>query len=290
MIEHVREPIGVLGATSPVGRHILQQLHQSDSQALACTRQASLPGAGWLSLADGNRSGLPSAPVRDWICVAPIWVLPAYFDWLRRAGARRIVTISSTSRYTKNASSDPGERDVAQRLAQAEDALQAWALAHDIEWVVLRPTLIYGEGRDRNVADIARVIRRFGFFPVLGDARGLRQPVRASDVAQACLGALRTRSVSGRAYDISGAEVLPYREMITRIARAMGKRPIILSVPLWSFGLALQALRRLPRYRHWTMAMAERMNRDQAFDHQAATRDFNFHPQAFHPTREDVQP
>lgn len=47
------------------------------------------------------------------------------------------------------------------------------------------------------------------------------------------------------------------------------------------FKLAVSLLRCLPRYRHWTIAMAERMNRDLVFDRTEATRDFGFQPRAF---------
>ena len=95
--------------------------------------------------------------------MAPIWVLPEHFALLDAHGARRVVALSSTSRFTKSGSSDSQEQSVAERLAEAEARLQAWAEARGVEWVVLRPTLIYGLGRDKNIVEIARCIRRFGF-------------------------------------------------------------------------------------------------------------------------------
>jgi len=72
-----------------------------------------------------------------WVCVAPIWVLPEYFSLLEAEGARRVVALSSTSRFTKNDSSDPAEQALALRFVEAEARLQAWAERHGIEWVVL---------------------------------------------------------------------------------------------------------------------------------------------------------
>lgn len=132
--------------------------------------------------------------------------------------------------------------------------------------MVLRPTLIYGLGRDKNVAEIALFIRRFGFFPLLGKAMGLRQPVHAEDVAGACLAALASPLAANRAYNISGAETLPYREMVSRVFAALQKRPWLVTIPLVIFGMAVACLRFFPRYRHWSAAMAERMNRDLVFD------------------------
>jgi hypothetical protein len=47
-------------------------------------------------------------------------------------------------------------------------------------------------------------------------------------------------------------------------------------------------LRHLPRYRLWSAAMVERMNRDLVFDHSDATRDLDFLPQPFQLTPEDL--
>ena len=216
-----------------------------------------------------------------WICVAPIWVLPDYFDLLDSQGACRIVALSSTSRFTKDDSADPEEQAVARRLADAEARVQEWAKSRGVEWTILRPTLIYGFGKDKNIAEIARFIRRFGFFPLFGKANGLRQPIHAADVAGACMAALQAPCATNRAYNISGGETLTYRNMVTRIFTALGHRPYFLAVPLWAFSLAVTMLRPLPRYRKWSTAMAERMNRDLVFDHVEADRDLGFQPRAF---------
>ena len=240
---------------------------------------------------------LPETPARPargegevqyWVCVAPIWVLPDYFGLLEASGARRVVVLSSTSRFTKVGSGDTAENAVAVRLIEAENRVVAWAKSRGIEWVILRPTLIYGQGRDKNIAEIARFVRRFGFFPVFGKALGLRQPIHAEDVAGACFSALQAPDAANRAYNISGGETLSYRDMVARVFTALGRRPRLLTVPLWAFRLAVTMLRRLPRYRQWSAAMAERMNRDLVFDHSDAARDLGFRPRGFALAAEDL--
>ena len=217
----------------------------------------------------------------SWICVAPIWVLPDYFGLFDAQGARRVVVLSSTSRFTKDDSTDPEEQAVALRLADAETRLQEWAESRGVEWVILRPTLIYGLGRDKNIAEIARFIRRFSFFPLFGKATGLRQPIHAADVAGACLAALQAPCAANRAYNISGGETLTYRDMVARVFSVLDYRLRLLTVPLWAFRLAVAMLRHLPRYRQWSTAMVERMNRDLVFDHAEAAQDLGFKPRAF---------
>jgi len=278
--------VGVLGASSLVGECLLPMLSKAGWRVVAFSRRAAESGLGveWRQLPFTE----VAAEISHWICVAPIWVLPDYFALIEAAGARRIVVLSSTSRFTKVGSGDTAEQATAAKLIDGEARVRAWAESRGIEWVILRPTLIYGLGRDKNISEIACFIRRFGFFPVLGEAKGLRQPIHAEDVAGACLATLQGSDGRSRSYNISGGETLTYREMVARIFTALGRRPRVLTVPLWAFRLAVTMLHRLPRYRQWSAAMAERMNRDLVFDHTDAARDLGFKPRAFELTAEDL--
>ena len=185
--------VGVLGATSLVGACLLPLLACSGWHVTAYTRQPvghAGDGVVWKQLSL-NHAKTVEEVTPYWLCVAPIWVLPDYFALLEASGARRVVVLSSTSRFTKVGSGDTAENAVAAKLIESEAWVQAWAEEHGIEWVILRPTLIYGLGRDKNISEIARFIIRFGFFPLLGRAHGLRQPIHAQDVAAACVGSVQ---------------------------------------------------------------------------------------------------
>jgi len=177
----------------------------------------------------------------------------------------------------------PAEQKVAQELAQAEEALIAECTHYGIAWTVFRPTLIYGRGMDKNVAFIAHFIRRFGFFPLVGAGNGLRQPVHADDLATACVQALACERTFNRAYNLSGATPLTYRQMVQSIFAALGKPPRLIEVPLGLLGVLVAFSRLLPRYRHIQVAMFKRMNQDLCFDHQQARVDFGFAPRRFEP-------
>ncbi|MGH8559569.1 MAG: NAD-dependent epimerase/dehydratase family protein [Methylococcales bacterium] len=285
--------IGVLGATSFVGECLFQLILENKRNVLAFSRRSVAwkdPRVAWCnsSVIPGTKPVLPCQVVEQWICVAPIWVLPDYFDLMGSLEVRRVVALSSTSRFTKERSSDLLEQVAARRLVEGESQLQQWAEANDIDWIVLRPTMIYGLGRDKNLAEVARFIRRFGLFPLFGKANGLRQPIHVQDLAKACIAALQSPDVANRAYNLSGAEILPYRDMISRVFAALGRPPRMLPVPLSFFRMAVALLRLLPRYRNWTAAMAERMNLDLVFDHSEAAKDLAFKPRAFLLSREDV--
>lgn len=297
LILNSQKNIGVLGATSLVGQLVLPQLVAAGYSVTAFSRSANSrqdAGINWQHIGSklpitGSLSGA-ERNIPLWMSNLPIWALSKHFDLLESYGVKRIIVLSSTSRFTKENSSQAGDREIARLLVQGELTLQKWAVANDVEWVILRPTLIYGLGRDKNIAEMARLIGRFGFFPILGEARGLRQPIHAKDVMAACLAALNNPEASGHAYNICGAETLPYREMVKRVFAAMGRPVRLLPVPMWLFRLGVQVIRVVPRYRQWNVAMAERMNQDLVFDHSDATRDISFKPHLFDLSLEDVTP
>lgn len=284
--------VGVFGATSFVGECLLKDLTNAGWHVTAFSRKEeyqATQGVDWRKIPANLNESLPeNDPIPYWICVSPIWVLPSYFEYFERNGIRRILALSSTSRFTKDTSSDISEQSLAKRLVDAEGRLEKWAEQKGIEWVILRPTLIYGLGKDKNISEIARFIRLFKFFPLLGSAQGLRQPIHVEDVANACFLAFSSSGTANRAYNLSGADVLSYRDMVTHIFKALNRRPRMLTVPLGVFRFAVACVRTLPRYKHWSVAMAERMNRNLVFDHSDAEKDFGFHPRKFQLRIEDV--
>ena len=285
--------VAVVGATSMVGRALLPMLSQQGIKVVAYSRNSVVRRAHgqdnieWREIST-LAAELKSAAIPDWVWLAPIKALPAQLQNLQRIGAQHIVAVSTTSRFTKKASSSATERQFVKDLVAAESDLQSWARAHGASWTILRPTLIYGFGLDKNISVIARFIRRFHFFPVLGKALGMRQPIHARDVAAACKSALESEAAANRAYNISGAEKLSYRDMVVRIFNALAIRPRFLAIPLWMFSTGVALVRLLPGYRSWSSAMAERMNLDMVFDYDEATRDFGFTPQAFVLNTEDL--
>lgn len=285
--------VGVLGAASMVGECLLPILTHTSWKVIALSRRTvrqTDPHVEWRQVASPPTATClqDAGQIASWICLAPLRILPDYFDLMEAHGVKRVVALSSTSRFTKTESSDPDERKFVADLIAAEEALRNWAEARNIEWIILRPTLIYGLGMDKNVSMIARLILRFGFFPLLGAAQGLRQPIHALDVAQACLAALDSPAAANHSYNISGAEILSYREMVVRIFAALGLRPRLVPVPLGFFRFAVACMKILPRYRKLSPAMAERMNQNMNFDHDDAARDLHFSPRPFSPVMEDL--
>lgn len=273
--------VGVLGASSFVGMELLRLLDQKGISAFAYSRNPSrfsTPSIPFHGISAANV--LARAPIHAWVSLCPIHALAGLLPLLELAGVRHLVAVSSTSKFTKIDSADASERRLAESLDTAEKHIRAWGEARGIRVFILRTTMIYDGIHDANVAAIAGFVRRFGWYPVLAPASGLRQPIHARDVAAACISAL-TWNLPSADYNISGGEILTYRRMVERVFETLGLRPRIPSLPSILLRCGVPFLRLVPRFRHLSFSMFQRMNNDLVFDHSEAARDLDFRPGSF---------
>lgn len=282
----------VTGATSLIGDYLLPALARAGFEVHAISRNppasSNLPGLHW------HRLNISSAPDMEHLVgeflihLAPLATLPPFLEHLAKSPLKRVIAFGSTSLYTKCHSGYQKERAMVLGLKDAESKLADICTRRDIKWTVFRPTLVYRLGRDKNVTTIAHFVRRFGFFPLVGGGHGLRQPVHAEDLANACLNALENSQTYGKSYNLSGGETLTYRDMVERISACIGRKSRIVNIPLTALRFCLRGISLIPHYRHLNPEMANRINLDMCFDHESASRDLCFFPRKF--LKSDAEP
>lgn len=250
---------GFFGLTGLVGEALCDALGDRDPVAWALSRHPPPTRRPWIAGALPEPPPLP--PVQALASLGPLDAFTAWFEASDHAPAR-VVALGSTSRSGKRDSPDPAERDLAARLADCEHRLAEACRARGTALLLLRPTLIWGRGRDRNLSRWVALARRLRWLPFPADGNGLRQPVHADDVAAAVLAALRRPvPLSGR-FDLPGGETLAYPDMLRRClaVAAPGARLVRLPGPLFR-GLVALAGRRGPG-----RGVVERLGRDLVFD------------------------
>ena len=107
--------------------------------------------------------------------------------------------------------------------------------------------------------------------------------MHAADLARAALQAIDAKASFNRAYNLSGAEVLTYRDMVKRIFIARGLSPRIFCLPIIFWRIGFWTIRQIfpKRTKDLNVEMAVRMNADLDFDHTEASHDFGFAPHGF---------
>ncbi|MFZ5661338.1 MAG: NAD-dependent epimerase/dehydratase family protein [Pseudomonadota bacterium] len=272
----------VFGGSGQIGRALLARLQAAGWTALAPSRapQPELPGVRWLR-GGFEQTASPAAIDAIFSC-GP---LDGFARWYAQASvaAPRVIAFGSTSVEAKRHSQDPHERDVAARLHAAESSLFATARVRGADATVLRPTLVYGAGRDATLTRIARLAHRYRAFVLPRGACGLRQPVHVDDLAEAAVRCVDAPASAGRAYATPGGEAVPYREMVARVLAALPSKPRLIELPSPAFALVLGAARLTGRAQGFGDAAVARLREDLVFDAAPAARDFGYAPRAFRP-------
>lgn len=274
----------VTGATSQTGLCVIRRLIASGAAVIAITRNDEIPyrhnNLRWI------KKDLTSPTFDlDGYCVdavvhcAPLWQLPPLLTMLHNAEAKRIIAFSSTLVFSKSLSANDFEKDFVSKLQNSESVLAEKCSDFGIRHTIFRPTQVYGVGLDLGITNIAKIIRRFGLMFVYPPAFGRRQPVHVDDLAVAVIRAMDNETTYDKSYNLSGGEVLTYRDMLGKLFKLYGKKPRIINSTALPF--ALDMIGKVSRKKHINGEIARRMNDDLVFFNDDAARDFGFHPRGF---------
>jgi len=291
-----KKNVFITGASSIIGRPVAHELTLENYQVIPISRSSEFTDAvSWdMQTGIGRDLIIEKASASEGVYLihcAPIWFLSQQIEWLISIGLRRIIVFSSSSIDGKSDSNSKQEQQVVKLLKTAENDVMSACHAADVHLTIFRPTMIYGYGQGHNLAFIAKIIQRFKCFPVASPAMGLRQPVHANDLAKAVVQAIDNSNTYGKKYTLSGAEALPYKEIVKRIFIALGYPPRVIVINGTVYRFALNVLGCAARLFGKSLpidpAMVDRMQQDLSFDHSLATNDFDYAPNAFLPNGVD---
>lgn len=188
-----------------------------------------------------------------------------------KSGIKRAIFFSTTSIFT---ALDPESK--ALRI-EAEKLIQYSGLGYTI----IRPTMIYGSPRDRNICRFINFIRLSPVFPVFGNGEYKLQPVFVEDLAGAVVKILKNRKTIGQVYNLSGGTILSINELVNLIAEGIGKEICSVHLPPRPFIRCLSIFEKLKISFPITSEQIQRFNEDKAFSYQKAAVDFEYSPRPF---------
>ncbi len=141
---------------------------------------------------------------------------------MQRAGVRRLVHMSAMG-----VTDDP-DLHYASSKAKGEAVVRDSGLA----WTILKPSLQFGEGDGffNIVAGLVRISP--GIVPVPGDGSARFQPIHTEDVAAVVVRSLAEPTTVGGTFELGGPRYWTYREITREVLTALGKRRLILPIPV----------------------------------------------------------
>ena len=223
----------ITGGTGYTGRLLLKRLVQSGAIVRCLVRPSSDVsylrelGVEWAAVDLGaGQLAEHFEGVTHVAHLAPIWhgraVVSALTETIQQA-----VFVSSLRRFSRIPSPSveavvTGERHV---------------LESGFRCTILRPSMIYGPGEDRNISRLAQRLRRSAWIPVVGSGLHVQQPVHVADVVQAIIAALDSTQARGKTYAIAGPQAVTFNDLIDLVASAVDSTPRKVHIPVY-LGLA----------------------------------------------------
>jgi NADH dehydrogenase len=145
-------------------------------------------------------------------------------------GVRRLLLMSA------NGVKIPGTR-----YQETKRRAESFAFDSGLEVTVFRPSVIFGD--PRGTMEFATQLLHEMVRPPIpavnfvgsGSSKGreiVMSPIHIDDVASAFVAALENNECIGQTYSLGGPEVLTWKEMVSRVAKAVGRRKLFLSMPI----------------------------------------------------------
>ncbi len=262
--------VAIIGATGFVGSYVVDALHAAGHRTSLLVRAGSEDK---VQRADGQRVTIgdmeDDAAIRAVLegCDAVIYLIGILREDRSKGITFRKMQYEGVVRVADAAKAEGIERFLlmsangveAEATPYQQTKLDAELYVEEIglKYTVLRPSVIFGDPRGR--MEFATQLRNdmvnlplpaVGFFSGLKPSNGevLLAPVHVSNVASAFATALDDEMTIGETFELCGPDVLSWNEMIRRIAAAMGRKKLILPMPLGLMKLAAMALDWMPLF------------------------------------------
>ncbi len=141
---------------------------------------------------------------------------------MKAAGVRRLVHIGAMG----------VEDDPTLHYASSKAKAEALVAASGLDWTILKPSLQFGPGDGffNIIADLVRLSP--GVVPVPGDGGSRFQPIHGADVAKVVAASFADDTTIGGTFELGGPRYWTYREITREVLRAMGKRRLIIPMPV----------------------------------------------------------
>jgi NADH dehydrogenase len=121
---------------------------------------------------------------------------------------------------------------------RGEELVRASGLPH----VILRPSLVYGEGAVGLFATLARYMKTLPVVPVIGSGEIELDPIHLDDVCAVIEQCLTRDDVLGQTYDLLGPDRVTFNQFLRQLGAEIGVSKPFVHLPAWLALLAARAL------------------------------------------------
>ena len=186
-----------------------------------------------------------------------------------------IILVHTTGIYSKYKAAGEMYRQIESKI---DDLLKG----KQISKTILRPTMIYGNIHDGNVAVFMKMVYKLRLFPVVNHANYELQPVWCGDLGKAYYQVLtHPETTQNKDYNLSGGEPILLIDMFKVMANKLGVTNKYISIPFWVAFSGAWVLYVLSFGRVDFREKVQRLVEPRVYSHEPAMQDFGYAPCPF---------
>lgn len=196
---------------------------------------------------------------------------PSIINACEEIGVKRSIFVSTTGIFTKLNPDSKGVRLEAEKLIKKSN----------LDYTIIRPTMIYGTPKDRNMWRLVKFLKNIPVIPILGPGTYLQQPVYVKDLATAIVSAYEKPVSIKKDYNVSGAKPLTYNEVIDITGETLGKKILKLHIPMKLSYNMLRIYEEVSKHPKLKSEQVLRLNENKDFSYEEAKQDLGYNPLSF---------
>ena len=121
-------------------------------------------------------------------------IAPSVIKACEKCNIKRVIFISTTGIFTKL---NPKSKKI---RIEAENLIKE----SNLNWTIIRPTMIYGDIGDRNLIKLINLIYYFPVIPIFGRGKFLLQPIYVNDLEKAIVDIIQKKNTYFKIFKLSG--------------------------------------------------------------------------------------
>ncbi|HBC32309.1 MAG TPA: nucleoside-diphosphate sugar epimerase [Clostridiales bacterium] len=194
---------------------------------------------------------------------------PEIIEACKVTGINRVVIVTTTGIFSKY-----------QQYSEEYKKLETMILGCGLDYTIIRPTMIYGNHRDKNIHKLVKIVNKYPIVPVIGNGYGLMQPIFAKDLA-GVISAAYTNPVSiKKAYNVAGKNPISLKDIMCIIAKNLNKKRLFFNLP-YSLALVGGYIGEIIPNGLINIERIQRLQEDKVFSYDEAAKDLGFSPVSF---------
>lgn len=272
----------ITGYTGNTGSLVLQQLLKTHNPAdiVGVTRKVEDNSNTGINVFEADLSDAHAIQplfekydIKSIIHIANIKYSPLLLEIANKYKVNKVVLIHTTGVYSKYRSYSSLYETIEKEILNNSYP--------NTNYIILRPTMIYGNHRDHNMHKLIKFLNMSPIFPIFGDGSSLMQPVHVQDLANATIAAFQSESIFNEDFDLSGGSVETYNSVLEIISIELKKKVRFVHVPinLAIFGAKISS-KILPKP-IVSVEQVERLQENKAYSNQKARDLLGYNPRTF---------